>query len=167
MVLVCPRFILVRVFTSWFAFLLLFFLMLSSISWHCASIRYSWFFMPFLISWLTALYFSALLLSRVFPSFSALRSICQLILVGPCIFIFFKRSRKDIITKSWSLPMSAPGKLLVLAVFTLVMKRLLTMIYSIWLWYPPFGLCHVHLLDASCLPSVFASTFGEGVVAEL
>ena len=96
--------------------------------------------MLFLISWLTALLliFYALLNFLVncsvlfcpfavscLPFFSALRSICQLILVGPCIFIFFKRSRKDIITKSWSLPMSAPGKLLVLAVFTLVMKRLL------------------------------------------
>ena len=36
-------------------------------------------------------------------------SISNLILVAPCIFIFLKRSRKDNITKSWSLQMSTPG----------------------------------------------------------
>ena len=60
MVLVCPCFVLVRVFTSWYAFLLLFFLTVSSISWHCTSIQDSFaFFILFLISWFTTRYFSA------------------------------------------------------------------------------------------------------------
>ena len=33
------------------------------------------------------------------------------------LLVFFRRTRKVIITKSWSLPMSAPGKLLVLWTF--------------------------------------------------
>ena len=41
------------------------------------------------------------------------------------------RSLKVIITRSWSLPISAPGKLLVFAMFTLDWKRRLTMMYSI------------------------------------
>ena len=41
MVLLFPCFVLVRVLSSWYAFLLLFFLMLSAISWHCTSIQCS------------------------------------------------------------------------------------------------------------------------------
>ena len=41
-------------------------------------------------------------------------------------FFFSRRRRKVIISKSWSLPMSAPGKLRVLAVFTPDRKRFLT-----------------------------------------
>ena len=44
MVLVFPCFVLVRVFTNWYAFLLLFFLMLSSMSWHCTSTQESFTF---------------------------------------------------------------------------------------------------------------------------
>ena len=39
MVLVCPCFVLGRVFSSWYALFLLFFLKLSPISWHCTSIQ--------------------------------------------------------------------------------------------------------------------------------
>ena len=175
MVLVFPCSVLVKVFTSWYAFLLLFFLMLSSTSWHCTSIQDSFaLFKLFVISWLIALYFlapsvvsclwffsalrwshrlsmsvvtygilTALRLPKislavsVIASFKVLRSVStsvssapskvkganlppiitrtaseiwgslsfsrlNLTLVGPCIFIFFKRSQKDIITKSWS-----------------------------------------------------------------
>ena len=66
MVLVCPCFVFVRVFTSWYAFLLLFFLMLSSISWHCTSIQDSF-------AWLTALHFSAPSSVSCLPFFRALR----------------------------------------------------------------------------------------------
>ena len=41
-------------------------------------------------------------------------------------FFFFRRRRKVIISKSWSLSLSAPGKLRVLAVFTPDRKRFLT-----------------------------------------
>ena len=57
MVVVRSCFVLVRSFTSWYVFLLLFFFMLSLMSWHCSSIQFIFaFFMPFLISWLAALY---------------------------------------------------------------------------------------------------------------
>ena len=65
----------VRVLTSWYAFLLSFFLMLSSISCHCTSIQNSFaFFMLFLISWLIALYFLAPSAVSCLPFLSALRS---------------------------------------------------------------------------------------------
>ena len=46
-------------------------------------------------------------------------STLNLIFVGPSFVDFFRRSQRVIITKSWSLPMSAPEKHLVLAMFTL------------------------------------------------
>ena len=203
--------------------------MLSSMSWHCSSIQFIFaFFMPFLISWLAALYcltpsasffffFNSLRLShrssksavtqgfltgRCLPrislvvlvtavlkvlinvsmsvpsasrmvsaanfppiiawkasatsgSFSFSRS--NLILAWTCFLTLFRCSLKVIMTSSWSLPMSAPGKLRVLAMFTLDQTRFLTMMQSIWLWYFPIGLCHMALLDALCGPKVFAS----------
>ena len=75
MVLVCPCFVLVKVFTSCYAFLLLFFLMLSLTSWHCTSIHDPFaFFMLYLISLLTSLYFSATAADSSLPFFSAFRS---------------------------------------------------------------------------------------------
>ena len=75
MVLVFLYFVLVRVLTSWYAFLLSFFLMLSSISCHCTSIQDSFaFFMLFLNSWLIALYFLAPSAVSCLPFLNALRS---------------------------------------------------------------------------------------------
>ena len=75
MVMVFPCFVLVRVLTSWYAFLVSFFLMWSSMSWHCASIQDSFaFFLLFLISWLIALYFLSPSVASCLPFFSALRS---------------------------------------------------------------------------------------------
>ena len=51
----------------------------------------------------------------------------NLILMLPWLFTLWRRSLKVIITKSWSLPVSAPGKPLVFAMFTLDWKRRLTM----------------------------------------
>ena len=68
---------------------------------------------------------------------------------------FFRRTWKVIITRSWSLPMSAPGKLLVLWMLIPDRKRFFTLI---WLWYFLSGLCHVHLLDGLWGPRVFVST---------
>ena len=55
---------------------------------------------------------------------------------------------------SWSLPMSAPGNVLVFAL--LDMKRLEVSMYSIWLCIFPLGECHVVLLDSLCGCNVFA-----------
>ena len=46
--------------------------------------------------------------------------------------VFFKRTRKVISTRSWSLPMSTPGKLLVLWTLTPDLNRFLTKTWSIW-----------------------------------
>ena len=54
-------------------------------------------------------------------------STSNLILACPCFLVLFKCSLKVIITSSWSLPMLAPGKLLVLAMFTVELNRFLTM----------------------------------------
>ena len=167
--------------------------------WHCSSIYFVFaFFMPFLISWLAALYcltasasffffFNSLRLSHrssksavtqgfltgrclpriplvvlvtallkvlinvsmSVPSASRMVSAANfhpiiawkayatsgsvsfsksnLILVCPCFLTLFRCSLKVIMTSSWSLPMSAPGKLRVLAMFTLDRKRFLNM----------------------------------------
>ena len=41
-------------------------------------------------------------------------------------YVFFRRTRKVIITRSWALPMSAPGKLLVLWTLTPDWNRFLS-----------------------------------------
>ena len=51
--------------------------------------------------------------------------------------ILFRRRWKIIISKSWSLPMSAAGKLRVLAIFTPDRKRFPSKMESIWLWCCP------------------------------
>ena len=79
--------------------------------------------------------------SNTLGSFSFLRS--NLILVCLGLLILFRRRWKIIISKSWSLSMSAPGKLRVLALFTPDQKRFRSRMYSIWLWCCPFGLCQV------------------------
>ena len=71
--------------------------------------------------------------------------------------ILFRQRWKVIISKLWSLPISAPGKFRVLAVFTPDRKRFLTRMKSIWLWCCSTGLCKVHLLDALWWPNLFAS----------
>ena len=58
-------------------------------------------------------------------SFSFSRS--NLILAWPSFLTLFRCSLKVIMTSSWSLPMSAPGKLRAMAMFTLDRKRFLTM----------------------------------------
>ena len=85
--------------------------------------------------------------SNTLGSFSFSRS--DLSLVYFCLLILFRRRWKVIISKSWSLPVSAPGKLCVLAMFTPDWKCFLTRIWSSWLW-----LCQVHLLDALWWPKV-------------
>ena len=164
-------------------------------SWHCSSIQSIFAcFMPFLISWLTALYclipsasffffFNSLRLSHrssksavtqgfltercvprislavlvtavlkvlinvsmsvpsasrmvsaaSFPPFTAWKAYAtsgsfsfsrsNLILVWPSFLTLFRCSLKFIMTSSWSLPISAPIKLRVLAMFTLDRKR--------------------------------------------
>ena len=62
--------------------------------------------------------------SDTLGSFSFPRSNLSLVCVGS--LILFRRSWKGIISKSWSLPMFAPGKLRVLAMFTPDRKRFLT-----------------------------------------
>ena len=54
--------------------------------------------------------------SNMLGFFSFSRSNLSLVRFG--LLIFFRRRRKVIISKPWSLPMSAPGKLSVLAMFT-------------------------------------------------
>ena len=71
---------------------------------------------------------------------------------------FFKRTRKAIITRPWSLPMSAPGKLLVLCILTPGRKRFFIKVLSIWLWNYLSGLCHVYLLDGLSGPRVIVRT---------
>ena len=51
----------------------------------------------------------------------------NLILMLFCFFALWRRSLRVIITSSWSLPISAPGRLLVFAMFTLAWKHRLTM----------------------------------------
>ena len=51
----------------------------------------------------------------------------NLILMMPWFFTLWRRSLKVITTSSWLLPISAPGKVLVFAMFTLDWKRRLTM----------------------------------------
>ena len=58
-------------------------------------------------------------ISATSGSFSFSRS--NLILVLHCFFALFRCKLKVILTSSWSLPMSAPGKLRVLAMFTFVL----------------------------------------------
>ena len=72
--------------------------------------------------------------------------------------LVFTRNRKIIITRSWSLPMSASGKLLVLWMLTPDRKRLLIEMKLIWVWCFPFGLSYVHLLNGSCESRVFVRT---------
>ena len=62
--------------------------------------------------------------SNTLGSFSFSRSNLSLVCFG--LLNLFKRMWMVIISKSWSLPMSAPGKLLVLALFTPDRKRFLT-----------------------------------------
>ena len=50
----------------------------------------------------------------------------NLSLLCPGLLILFRRKWKVIISKSWSLPVSAPGKFRVLALFTIDRKRFLT-----------------------------------------
>ena len=94
--------------------------------------------------------------SNTLGSFSFSGSNFSLVCFG--LLILFRQRQKVIISKSWSLPMSAPGKLCVLALFTPDRKHCLTRMWSISLWCCPFGLCQVHLLDALCWPKVFANT---------
>ena len=93
--------------------------------------------------------------SNTLGSFSFLRSNLSLVCFG--LLILFRRRWKVIISKSWSLPVSASGKLRVLAMFTPDRKRFLTRIYSVWLWCCPFGLCHVIFWmlfdDQKCWPT--------------
>ena len=58
----------------------------------------------------------ALKVSNTLGSFSFSRSNLSFVCFG--LLILFRRRWKDIISKSWSLPLSAPGKLRVLAIFT-------------------------------------------------
>ena len=71
---------------------------------------------------------------------------------------FFRWTRKVIITRSWSLPMSAPEKLLVLWMLTPGLKCFLTKMLSIWLWCFWSGLCKVLSLDGLWGQRVFLST---------
>ena len=89
-------------------------------------------------------------------SFSFSRSNLSFVCFG--LLILFRRRWKVIISKSWSLPVSAPGKLRVLAMFTPDRKRFLPLMWHIWLWCCPLGLCKVYLLDALWWPNVFADT---------
>ena len=63
--------------------------------------------------------------SKTLGSFSFSRSNLSLVCFTLLIF-FFRRGRKVIISKLWTLPMSAHGKLRVLAMFTYDRKRFLT-----------------------------------------
>ena len=183
-----------------YAFLLLFFFGQSSMFWHCSPIQISFaFVMPFLISWLTALYCAIPSLSlllflfisflrlahrsrmsvvtqgflsgRYLPMISTAVSVTavlkvsanismsmsestmesaanfppifareisatsgsfnfsrsNLILVMHSFFALFRCNLKVSMTSSWSLPISAPGKLRVLEIFTLVLNRFFTM----------------------------------------
>ena len=89
-------------------------------------------------------------------SFSFSRSHLSFVCFG--LLILFRRRWKVIISKSWSLPVSAPGILRVLAMFTPDRKRFLPRMWHIWLWCCPLGLCKVHLMDALWWPEVFAKT---------
>ena len=71
------------------------------------------------------------------------------------LLILFSRRWQASISKSWSLPMSAPRKLRILAMFTSDRNRFLT---RIWLWCCPFGICQVHFLVVLWWPKVFANT---------
>ena len=71
--------------------------------------------LPLIIAWKV---------SNTLGSFSFSRS--NLSHVCFSLLVFFRRRRKVIISKSWSLPVSAPGKLRVLAMFTPDRKRFLT-----------------------------------------
>ena len=62
--------------------------------------------------------------SNILGSFSFSRSNLSLPYFG--LLILFRRKREVIISKLWSLPMSAPGKLCVLALFTPDWKHFLT-----------------------------------------
>ena len=73
--------------------------------------------------------------SRTLGSFNFSRSELSLLCSGSQIV--FRRRCKVTINKSWSLPVSAPGKLRVLALFTPDGKRFLTRMSSIWLWCWP------------------------------
>ena len=77
-------------------------------------------------------------------------------LVPFCLLTFRRCTRKVIITRSWLLPTSAPGKLLVLAKLIHAENRFFIMMQSVW-WPAPFGPRHVILLDVLCGPKVFAS----------
>ena len=71
--------------------------------------------------------------------------------------ILFRQRWKVIISKSWSLPMSAAGKLWGLAMFAPDWERFLTSMLSIWLSCCPFQLWML-LLDALWWPTVSANT---------
>ena len=94
--------------------------------------------------------------SNTLGFFSFSRSNVSLMCFGS--LILFRRRWKVIITKSWSLPMSAPGKLRVLALFTPGRKRFLARMWSIWLWCCPIEQRQVHLLDALWWPKVYTNT---------
>ena len=94
--------------------------------------------------------------SNTLGSLSFSRSNLSLVCFG--LLIFFRRRQKVIISKSWSLPMSAPGKFCVLAMFTPDQKRFLSRMQSIWLCCCPFGVCQIHLLVALWWPEMFANT---------
>ena len=79
----------------------------------------------------------------------------NLSLVCFCLLILFRWRLKVIISKSWSLPKSAPGKLRVLAMFTPDRKRFLTRMLSVWLWCCPcFPQTPVDYISAENKPSI-------------
>ena len=85
--------------------------------------------------------------SNTLGSFSFSRSNLSLVHFG--LLILFRQRWKLIISKSWSLPMSAPGKLHVLAMFTPDWKHFLTyvinmvVVLSIWAMPGPSSGCFV------------------------
>ena len=120
-------------FTSWYVLLLLFVLRFSSISLHCSPIQFSVAFFKHLLILLFTVFLRPFrfksFLSQFSPTVAPIRSFSfsrsNLCLVCFGLLIFLRRRWKVIIGRSWSLPMSAPGKLRVLAMSTPDRKRFL------------------------------------------